>query len=86
MSGKSNSHLCLMLNIYKSFHQMVKYGWQRNHISQDLTMLEILISIKASKGPSIYDVHTEGGVESGSGGRMWTGGGVQPHVDVHTEN
>src|SRR6218665_293727 len=24
---------------------------------------------------------------SGSGGRMWTGGeGVQPHVDVHTEN
>src|SRR6218665_1512376 len=23
---------------------------------------------------------------SGSGGRMWTGEGVQPHVDVHTEN
>ena len=38
--------------------------------------------------PSIYDVHTEGGRGSGSGGRMWTGGreGVQPHVDVHTEN
>src|SRR6218665_1717139 len=32
------------------------------------------------KGPSIYDVHTEGGGGSGSGGRMWTGGGgVQPH-------
>ena len=34
-------------------------------------------------GPSIYDVHTEGV-------RLrWThvdGGGVQPHVDVHTEN
>ena len=27
------------------------------------------------KGPSIYDVHTEGGRGSGSGGRMWTGGG-----------
>jgi len=25
-------------------------------------------------GPSIYDVHTEGGGWSGSGGRMWTGG------------
>ena len=27
-----------------------------------------------------------GGQRSGSGGRMWTGEGVQPHVDVHTEN
>ena len=34
------------------------------------------------KGPSIYDVHTEG-----QGVRLrWTGGGVQPHVDIHTEN
>jgi len=36
--------------------------------------------------PSIYDVHTEG-----KGVRLrWThvdgGEGVQPHVDVHTEN
>jgi len=23
---------------------------------------------------------------SGSGGRMWTGEGIKPHVDVHTEN
>ena len=38
------------------------------------------------KGPSIYDVHTEGEGGSGSGGRMWTGEGVKPHVDVHTEN
>src|SRR6218665_3846623 len=30
------------------------------------------------KGPSIYDVHTEGGGGSGSGGRMWTGGGPAP--------
>jgi len=37
------------------------------------------------KWPSIYDVHTEGR-GSGSGGRMWTGERVQPHVDVHTEN
>ena len=36
------------------------------------------------KAPSIYDVHTEGG--SSSGGRKWTGEGVTPHVDVHTEN
>jgi len=27
------------------------------------------------RGPSIYDVHTEGGAGSGSDGRMWTGGG-----------
>jgi len=31
--------------------------------------------ILPSKGPSVYDVHTEGGRGSGSGGRMWTGGG-----------
>src|SRR6218665_3711574 len=30
--------------------------------------------ILPSKGPSVYDVHTEGGRGSGSGGRMWTGG------------
>src|SRR6218665_1650141 len=30
---------------------------------------------KNAKGPSIYDVHTEG---SGSGGRMWTGSGSSP--------
>ena len=30
-------------------------------------------------GPSIYDVHTEGGRGSGSGGCMWTeGGGPAP--------
>jgi len=38
-----------------------------------------------SRGPSSYDVHTEG-ERSGSDGRMWMGEGVQPHVDVHTEN
>ena len=69
MSGKINSHTCLMLTVYKSF-QTVKYGQQsssssylfdivyekqrnqknkRNHISQDLTGLEIKISMKASK-------------------------------------
>ena len=32
-------------------------------------------------GPSIYDVHTEG-----EGVRLrWTGRGIKPHVDVHTE-
>ena len=38
------------------------------------------------KGPSIYDVHTDGK----EGVRLrWThvdGGGVKPHVDVHIEN
>jgi len=41
MSDKINSHICLMLNVYKSFHQMVKYGQQRNHILQGLVGLEI---------------------------------------------
>ena len=45
MSGKINSHMyiiiCLMLSVYKSFHQMVKYGRQRNHILQNLTGVEI---------------------------------------------
>jgi len=49
MSDKINSHICLMLSVYKSFHQTVKYGWQRNHILQDLTGPEILIYMKASK-------------------------------------
>jgi len=37
MLGKINSRICLMLNVYKSFHQTVKCGQQRNHILQDLT-------------------------------------------------
>jgi len=39
MSDKINSLICLMLSVYKSFHQMVKYSHQRNHILQDLTGL-----------------------------------------------
>jgi len=38
---KINSQICLIMSIYESFHQKVKYGWQRNHILQDLTGLEI---------------------------------------------
>ena len=49
MSDKINSHICLMLSVYKSWHQTVKYGHQRNHILQDLTGLEIKISMKARK-------------------------------------
>jgi len=30
-----------MLSVYKGFHETVKYGQQRNHILQDLTLLEI---------------------------------------------
>jgi len=40
MSGKINTHFCLMLSVSESFHQTVKYGWQKNHILQDLTGLE----------------------------------------------
>jgi len=38
MSDKINSHICLMLSVYKCFHQVVKYGHQ---ILQDLTGFEI---------------------------------------------
>jgi len=38
-----------MLCVYKSFHQTAKYGHQRYHILQNLTGLEIQISMKASK-------------------------------------
>jgi len=41
MSDKINSHICLMLSVYNSVHQTVKYGCQRNYILQDLTGLEI---------------------------------------------
>jgi len=37
-----------MLSVYESFHQTVKYGQQRNHMLQDLAVLEILISPKFS--------------------------------------
>jgi len=54
MSGKINLHICLMLIVYKSY-QTVKYGWHRNHILQDLTGLEIWISMKASKTKSWFE-------------------------------
>ena len=41
------------------------------------------------KGPSIYDVHTEGRRGSGSGGRMWTGGPApcgRPHRKLKLES
>ena len=49
MPDKINSHICLMLSVYKSFQQTVKYGLQGNNILQDLTGLETEISMKASK-------------------------------------
>jgi len=49
MADKINSCICLMLSVYKSFYQMVKYGHQRNHLLQDLSGLEIEISMKASE-------------------------------------
>jgi len=41
MSGKINSHICLMLSVYLNFHQSFKYGRQRNCILQDFSALEI---------------------------------------------
>ena len=49
MSDKINSHICLMLSVYESFHQIWPHGRQRNYIVQDLTGLEILIYMNASK-------------------------------------
>ena|SRR6218665_2099808 len=49
MPDKMNSHIGLMLGVYKRFHQTVKYGLQRDLILQGLTGLEIKISMKASK-------------------------------------
>ena len=40
----------------------------------------------APKGPSIYDVHTEGGGGQARMDACGRGRGVKPHVDVHTEN
>jgi len=37
MSDRINSHICLMLSVYKTSYQTVKYGHQ---ILQDLTELE----------------------------------------------
>jgi len=49
MSDKIKSLIYLMLSVYKSFHQTLNYGRHRNRILQDLTGLEILISMNASK-------------------------------------
>ena len=56
MSGKINSNIYLKLSVYKSYHQMIKYGQQRNHILQDLTGLEIQISVKASKSENLVNI------------------------------
>jgi len=45
----------------------------------------VLSECRQFKGPSIYDVYMAGS-GSGSDGRMWTGEGIKPHVDVNTEN
>ena len=39
MSDKVNWYICLMLSVYKCFHETVKYGQRRNYILQDLTGL-----------------------------------------------
>ena len=46
MSHKINSHICLMLSVYKSFHQTVKYGRHRNHNNYTLKLKFLWRSIK----------------------------------------
>ena len=44
-----------MLTFYKSFHQTVNYGSQRNHIVQDLSELETKISMMASTSENRFE-------------------------------
>ena len=55
MSHRINSHICLMLSVYKNFHHTVKYSCKWNHIFQGLTGLEIYISMKASKTKNRFE-------------------------------
>jgi len=63
MSGKINSNIYLMLSVsirvmlsvYESFHKMVKYGQQGNHMLQDLIGLQISISAKASETENWFE-------------------------------
>src|SRR6218665_2214901 len=44
MSGKINSHICLMLSVYKSFHQIVKNFQQTNHICDQLWQKQVEVA------------------------------------------
>src|SRR6218665_1088578 len=89
-------YLKVFFEVRQSCHQCsAKLSRNKIHVLVGLRLLLILMSfsvkyvkmnISSIKGPSIDDVHTAGGRLSGSGGRMWMGEGVRPHVDVHTEN
>ena len=65
--------------------KMVRTKWHRQNGSNCYSFQFNLIEVLFSKGPSIYDVHTEKGgqAEVDACGR---GEGVQTHVDFHTEN
>jgi len=45
-----------MLNVYKSFHQTVKYCRQGNHILQGLLGLKLKFSMKASKIENQFEI------------------------------
>jgi len=55
MSDKINLHISLLLSVYKSSHQTVKYGHQRNNIYNNITGLEIKISMKSSKAKNRFE-------------------------------
>jgi len=48
-------------------------------------MSDATLQLNFGLGPSIYDVHTEGGGGQAQVYACGRGEGVQPHVDVHTE-
>ena len=54
MSDKINSHISLMLSVYRSSHQTVKNDHQRIHILQGLTGLETETSMNASKAENRF--------------------------------
>src|SRR6218665_3808164 len=73
----------LAIKIFKTFSKsgpnytlpcVIWTRWFKLHDIRFASYIEYAL-LRQNKGPSIYDVHTEGGGGSGSGGRMWTGGG-----------
>jgi len=79
MPDKINSHICLMLSVYNSLHQMVKYGCQRNHKLQDITGLETKISMKTNKTGKRFVVENRFSKKSGINIPNW-------NIHYHLEN
>ena len=64
-------------------------------IDEGPSLIQLILALHGSlsrldqlmpKGPSIYDVHTEGEGVRLKWTHVYRGKAVKPHVDVHTEN